>query len=222
MPRRPPSAASPRLAVLDAIRRGATTVKALADALGVTDNAVRLHLAALERDALIVRGVAPHEGRVGQPAAEYRLTERGEQSLSHAYAPAFAALVAALGDRAPAAERRALFAEAGARLARAHPTADAGSLAERADACTALIGLLGGHAEVRRSRGEIAIEGRGCPLAAAVRADPAACTLVETLLEWHAGVRAEQRCDHGDEPNCRFALSEARARHQKTTSPRRG
>ena len=47
--------ASTRGQVVTLLRQGHATVEDLARALGLTDNAVRAHLAALERDGLVVQ-----------------------------------------------------------------------------------------------------------------------------------------------------------------------
>ncbi|HSA57998.1 MAG TPA: ArsR family transcriptional regulator [Gemmatimonadaceae bacterium] len=207
---RPPDPALPasaaRLAVLEAVRRGNRTVNALAAELGVTDNAVRLHLAALERDRLIERLGTLHSGRAGQPAAEYELTTAGELALSRAYPPAFTALVGALASRLEPRALRALFADAGRRLATETGSEPVGTMAQRADACAALLDSLGGSTAVSHSRRGALITGTGCPLAAAVRVEPATCILVEALLARHAGVKATQECEHGDHPRCRFRI----------------
>lgn len=75
---------------------------ALARALDLTDNAVRAHLAALERDGLVrqqgsVRGVR-------KPSLAYQLAPEVEPALSRAYLPLVEALVEALADRLPPAE----------------------------------------------------------------------------------------------------------------------
>ena len=201
-------APAPRLSVLDAVRRGCRTVNALAAELSVTDNAVRLHLVALEADGLIARTGTRHSGRAGQPAAEYALTPDGETALSHAYPPVLAALVAALGARLEPRALRAVLADAGTRVAASggRSPIDGASLSYRAAQCVSLIESLGGSATVTLGRHEAIITGAGCPLSAAVRAEPGSCTIIEALLESHAGVKATQHCDHGARPNCRFAI----------------
>lgn len=206
MPPPPLPASAARLAVLESVRKGNRTVNALALDLGVTDNAVRLHLAALERDRLIQRHGTLHSGRAGQPAAEYDLTTDGELALSRAYPPAFTALVGALSSRMEPRALRTLFADAGRRLAAATSPEPSGTLAQRAQACAALLDSLGGSTSVTATRREALITGEGCPLAAAVRAEPATCALVEALLAKHAGVNASQECDHGAQPRCRFRI----------------
>ena len=203
-----------RVAVLDRVRRGDHSVNALALALGITDNAVRLHLAALVRDGLVWRRGVRHSGRAGQPAAEYGLAAAGEIALSAAYAPALTALVWALAHETDPGAARALYAAAGKRLAASTPARRSGSLAARAGACAALVESLGGTARVSTARGETTLVGAGCPLSVAVRADGAACTIIESLLAEHSGLRVVQRCEHGEHgergehPACRFVLTE--------------
>lgn len=199
----PPS----RHAVLDLIRQSERTVNTLATRLRISDNAVRAHLVALERDGLIKRAGIVRSGTAGQPAAEYEITPGGELALSAAYAPAFTAVAAAVADRLDTKSRRALFTDAGRRLAATMKPQDSGSLPERAEHCAALINSLGGSATISAGRGNAILEGAGCPLAAAVRADPATCYLIEALIEGHTGLQADQQCTHGDRPACRFRLT---------------
>jgi len=196
-----------RQAVLDLVRRGERTVNTLAAKLRISDNAVRVHLVALERDGLIKRSGTVRSGAAGQPAAEYDLTPAGEQALSAAFPAALVALTEAAGAKLDARARRALFLEAGKRLAETMKPADSGSLQERAESCASLIESLGGGATVTFHRGHAVVEGAGCPLAAAVRGEPATCSIIEGLLESHTGVKAEQQCTHGDRPSCRFRLT---------------
>ena len=203
-PAAPPAA---RLAVLDAVRRGLTTVNAIASELSVTDNGVRLHLAALERDTLLRRRGVVRSGQAGQPAAEYELTSDGDVALSRAYPPALNALVATLGERVDARTRRALFVDAGRRLAEQSPQHANGTVAERAHACAKLINSLGGSARVTTEKGRATIVGAGCQLAGAVRAEPGTCAIIESLLEHQTGLAVKQCCSHGEHPSCKFELS---------------
>jgi predicted ArsR family transcriptional regulator len=196
-----------RQAVLDLVRRGERTVNTLAARLRISDNAVRVHLIALERDGLIKRSGLIRSGSAGQPAAEYELTPAGELALSSAYPAALVALASATADRLDPRARRALFLEAGRRLAETISAQDSGTLQERAESCASLIEALGGSATLTPGKGSATVEGASCPLAAAVRNEPATCFLIEALLENHAGVQAEQLCTHGDRPSCRFRLT---------------
>lgn len=209
MPGTPATPPPARLAVLDFVRRGERTVNALAAALGITDNAVRLHLAALERDGLLRRTGVRRSGQVGQPAAEYELTPDGELALSSAFPPVLTALAAALGDRLDARARRALYLDAGRRLAEQSPSATTGSLALRAEACAKLIESLGGSVTVKTERGRATMAAAGCPLAAVVRKEPGTCAIIEAMLARSSGLDVAQKCVHGERPACRFELRSA-------------
>lgn len=204
MPKAPAALPAARVAVIDCVRKGSATVNAIAAELGVTDNAVRLHLAALERDGLLRRRGMVRSGQAGQPAIEYEITPAGETALSSAYPQAFTALVAALGERLDARAMRAVFLDAGRRLGEHLPSAESGNLAARATSCAKLLESLGGSVTVKQGRGRATIQGAGCPLASAVRAQPATCSLVEALLARTSGLAVEQKCQHGDHPACRF------------------
>src|SRR5690348_6693239 len=71
--------------VAELLRQGERTVEELATALALTGNAVRMHLARLERDGIVERAGA--RAGVGRPSALYRLSAEGELRFSHAYVP---------------------------------------------------------------------------------------------------------------------------------------
>jgi predicted ArsR family transcriptional regulator len=64
-------------------RRGRATVEELANHLGVTPMAVRLHLVVLERDGLVSRGTLRHGP--GRPALVYTLTPRADDLFPKSY-----------------------------------------------------------------------------------------------------------------------------------------
>ena len=209
MPARPlpirDPAAVPRLRVLEALRRGLRTVNDLAPELGVTRNAVRGHLATLQREGLVRSTGVVRSGVPGKPAVEYDVTPEAEIALSRAYAPALVALVEALADRLEPRALGAALRDAGRRLAPgARPPA---SLAAAAGSALELLTDLGGSVRVVSGRTHADVRGDGCPLAAAVARVPATCTMVEAMIEAHTGRRVEQRCEHGPRPRCAFRLS---------------
>ncbi len=195
-----------RLRVLDAVRRGARTVNAIAATLGVTDNAVRGHLAALERDGLIDGSGVVRSGHPGKPALEYELPMEAEVALSRAYAPALDALVGALGRRLDPRTLRAALADAGRQLAQG-PAHSRSTVAERTAGAAELIESLGGSVStsVQGRHGEVT--GNGCPLAAVVAHSPDTCMLVREMLANGVGGSVEMHCAHGPRPRCAFRIS---------------
>ena len=92
--------ASTRGQVLTLLRQGHGTVEDLARELGLTDNAVRSHLTALERDGLVTQS-GLRRG-VGKPAHVYTLTPDAERFFPKAYGPVLQQVVATLGEELPA------------------------------------------------------------------------------------------------------------------------
>ena len=68
------------------LRRDSHTVDDLASALNLTDNAVRAHLASLERDGIVRQCGVRRDGSVGKLAYAYELTTDAEQFFPKPYA----------------------------------------------------------------------------------------------------------------------------------------
>ena len=196
--------ASTRGRIVSRLRRGDATVEDLAAHLGVTDNAVRAQLAALERD-----GIVRHEGvRRGsrKPSHLYRLTATVEPLLSRLYAPMFVELVREVSARLGPAELSATMQAVGRRLAQTLPPAH-GDLASRVAAASALLNDLGGVTEVERHGGNLVIRGFSCPVAAAAEEQSAVCEAVESLLSVLLGTPIRERCDRTNGARCCFEVS---------------
>lgn len=199
---------STRGRVVSLLRRGSRTVEELAAALGVTDNAVRTHLTALERDGIVrQRGVRPTGGK---PAFSYELTEQSERMFSRAYEPVLTQLVAVLAARMLPEDLELLLREVGRRLAAGAvtPGLDAES---RASSAAAVLTGLGGLADVEQSGGRLVIRGYSCPLAEAVRAHPGTCHAVETLVAELTGLPVREHCQKGERPRCLFEIDSGAA-----------
>lgn len=203
------SADSTRARIVALLRRAGRTVDELAAELDLTDNAVRAHLVALERDGLVRTEGTRRSPGPGKPPAVYRIESEAEALFSQAYAPVLAATLQALGERLTASDLRSLMRVVGARLAAALPHAR-GSLGARAAHGAAILESLGGVVDVERSAAGYRIEGRGCPLAEGVAANPDLCLAVERLLADVTGGAVRQRCEHAGRPSCCFEISTSR------------
>ena len=89
---------STRGRVVSHLRRRRHTVEELAQELELTDNAIRAHLATLERDG-IVRQQGVRRG-AGKPSYDYDLTPDAEALFPKAYEPVLRELIGAIEDRA--------------------------------------------------------------------------------------------------------------------------
>jgi predicted ArsR family transcriptional regulator len=184
------------------LRRGVSTVEELARELGLTDNAVRSHLAALERDGLVVQS-GVRRG-VGKPAYTYALTPDAERLFPKAYGALLRLMLDVLAERLPPDTLDDLLREMGHRLA-AGQASPAGDLRARVDGATALLGELGGLATVEERGEGFVILGCSCPLAAAVEGHPETCLLAEALLADVIGAPVRQACDT-EGLQCRFEV----------------
>ena len=194
--------------VLASLRRGPATVEELAGALGLTDNAIRAHLTALDRDGLVRQAGVRRGPGAGKPAAVYELAADAEVRFSRAYAPVLTALLEELSGRLAPAELEAVMLEVGSRLAADVPRR-AGSIESRVRDAAALLNELGGDASVEPAAAGLLIRGNGCPLAAAVARQPGTCRAVQGLLSEIIGVPVVLCCDQGSKPRCCFTVPSA-------------
>src|SRR5437773_9975389 len=74
-----------QLRLLTLLRRSRQTITSLAESLGLTDNAVLMHVAALHRDG-IVEQVGTQRDTGGKPARVYGLTRAAEERVPKPYA----------------------------------------------------------------------------------------------------------------------------------------
>ena len=180
----------------------------LARALGLTDNAVRAHIATLERDGMVrTAGVRRGTG-AGKPAVLYELPPAADAALSSAYLPMLNAMLQEVVARFAADERDRFLAAVGRRLADPLRPAPGASHHDRMLAAVAVLNALGGAAELEE--GEVSvIRGCGCPLGAAVAVRPETCRAVEALLSEIVGAPVRECCRRGERPSCCFEIDPA-------------
>src|SRR5437588_5070051 len=88
---------STRGKIITLLRRASRTVDELTQALSLTDNAVRAHLAALERDGIVQQRGVRRGG--GKPSSVYDLTPEAEQLFPKAYDPVLQHVLEVLSER---------------------------------------------------------------------------------------------------------------------------
>jgi predicted ArsR family transcriptional regulator len=190
--------------IIALLRQGSRTIEELSTALGLTGNAVRSHIAALERNGFVVPAEQRRTSR--KPAQAYAIRPEAEQRLSKAYAPVLAGLLQILARKMDPADLRSLMREVGEQLADGHAASKADRLAG-VRAAAMVLNDLGGAVVVEQHNGELQLRGDGCPLAEAVRVHPEACRAVEALVSRVVGASVTEQCQHGDRPRCNFRIA---------------
>lgn len=187
------------------LRRDTRTVEEMASELHLTDNAVRAHLAALERDGLVRQQGVRRDGGVGKPAHAYELTADAEQLFPKSYAIVLRELLDSLAGRLSPDELTHMLRGIGSQIARGYPLGK-GTTSARLASAAAAINQLGGLAETEERDGEPVIRGYDCPLASLVPNHPEVCQLAEAFVSEVAGVPLHECCDRTAKPRCRFEL----------------
>lgn len=197
---------STRGRIVSLLRRGAKTVEELARQLDLTDNAIRAHLATLERDGLVERGGAIPGAR--KPHYAYRLTAEAEQLFPKAYHTLLNGLLAVLKERLAPDEMQEIFVEVGRRLAATRAPKETGeSIESRTERAVAVIEELGGVAIPEKSGDNLLLQsGGGCPFSDSVAEHPEICRLAETLLSEITGLEVREHCTRGNAPRCAFEI----------------
>ena len=185
------------------LRRNTQTVEDLAAALQLTDNAVRAHLATLERDGLVRQSGVRRTGGSGKPAYTYELTPEAERLFPRRYADVLDEVLGALEGRLAPNVVEALLRVSGSHLASHYPVSD-GPVATRLENAVAALNQLGGLAAVEQHDDQLVIQGYSCPLAALVPTHPEVCRLAETFASEVAGLPLRESCERGSTPRCRF------------------
>ena len=194
---------STRGRIITLLRRASRTVEELAQALELTDNAVRAHLATLERDGL-VRQRGARRGS-GKPAFVYELTPETEQLFPKAYGPVLRELLNVLNEHLPPDEVETFLRVVGRRIA-AQWSSPPGDLPARLEAAVNVLDELGGMAELELRDDTYSIHGYSCPLAAAIPGHPEVCHLAEALLTELVGVPVHEQCERGESAHCCFVV----------------
>lgn len=172
--------------------------------LELTHNAVRGHLAALQRDNLVREGSLRRSGT--RPAVVYELVPRADSILSTAYIPFVAQLLRVLGERMSKEELDELMQVVGRRLGAEWPRLR-GDFRERVDAVTVLLEELGSLTEVEQWDGGYIIRGYGCSLGEAVHGRPEVCRAMESLIGHLVEAPVSECCERGEHPRCCFEIS---------------
>lgn len=183
------------------LRSSAKTVNDLAEALNITDNAVRAHLLSLERDQLIRLGGTIPGAR--KPHAIYELTDSARDHFPRPYGSILKRFLSVLKSRISGRAIAEDLQETGRQMAgdvAIDPTTD------RLESCVATLQELGGGAQIVRHNGTTSIESDSCPFGEIVAEHPEVCRLAESMVQEIVGKTVRETCDRTARPKCRFLI----------------
>jgi predicted ArsR family transcriptional regulator len=183
--------------------KGGLTVQALARALGVSRNAVRQHLTALERDGLVEKGKLQPSG--GRPEQLYVLTGEGNEQFPRQYSWFSEMLLQALqANGSGLGEKLADMGRAVADSMQVRLRGNSGS-PERIVAIIEIMQEIGYDAVAKTESGEQLIEAHNCVFHKLAAKVPEVCSFDIALLSASSGSQVEhQSCMVRGGDACRF------------------
>jgi predicted ArsR family transcriptional regulator len=200
---------STRGQIVTILRRSPSTVEELATQVNLTDNAVRAHLATLERDGLVRQSGLRRGPR--KPHFTYVLTPEADGLFPKAYDALLNQLIAVLKHRLSPAEIEDVLREVGRAIAAEAPAGKHDDLQGRVQTALKVLEAIGGAAQAVEQDDKIVIQASGCPLAAAVSVHPQVCQLAESLVAGIVKAPVQEHCDRSGRPKCRFEINHIEA-----------
>jgi len=188
------------------LQESGLTADDIATKLRLTRSAVRVQIAAMERDG-VVRKAGKRPGTT-RPSHVFELTPEVEKLLSKAYLPVLTHLVDVFAASLPAQQVERLLRLTGNALANelAQGKTAAGGLKSRAAAASELMNEHLGALTHVEGNGGIVIRGTGCPLAALTGKHPGVCLAMESLVTGIVGVAVRECCERSERPKCCFEI----------------
>jgi predicted ArsR family transcriptional regulator len=186
------------------LRQEVRTVAELAKALDLTDNAIRAHLATLERDGFVQR--AGERPGFRKPHFSYELTAEAEELFPKTYGLLLGRILTALEKRLGSDEVVAVLRDIGRDIGASRKPRAGAALNERLDQVLKLFEELGGYARIERTDGTVVIRSSICPLAEVTADHAELCLMLETLCSKLIGKPVRQRCERDGMPKCVFEV----------------
>jgi predicted ArsR family transcriptional regulator len=195
-----------RAQLLRLLRRSHRSINELATGLGITDNAVRTHIASMQRDGM-VRSAGVERATGGKPAQLYEITPEAEEMFPKAYGVVLNLLLEVLEEREGPGAVTDMLREVGERAAAVTAGPAAMDSEARVRLAADVLRRLGGDVEIEVTPQGWLIRGFGCPISGIVSEHEEACALAETLVSRVTGLPARECCDRGGErPRCSFTI----------------
>lgn len=201
--------ASTRGRVLRLLCEAKRTVMELAHMLHLTDNAVRAHLAALERDGLVRQsGLRPGTRK---PNFAYELTSAGHQFFPKFHGALLLEFLDVVHDELSQQKLENLIRKMALRLVQKHlPGIEKLPPEQRVVRILDALKLSGLLAGVEESGGDVLVRGCSCPLSEVVVSHPELCRIAAEAIGRLLGREVLDRCERNGSPRCCFQIAATR------------
>ena len=186
------------------LRKGSLTVNDLAAELALTDNAVRAHLMALERDGLVLQQGTIKGFR--KPHYIYGLSAAARDLFPRPYGILFNRLLSSLKGALSRAAFVKSLRDVGSSIGAENKQNGSSTKDERIQNALTAIESLGGSAQAEKENGHTVIRSSGCPFSEAVEEHPEVCKVTESMLAEILDAEVEEICDRTASPKCRFVV----------------
>lgn len=186
------------------LRESSKTVNEIADKMDLTDNAVRAHFLALERDGL-VKQVGTTKG-FRKPHSVYGLTDEARHLFPKSYDSILNKLISVLKSRLSRKVVVDIMRDVGRSVADQGERPRAGKLNEKLNDALAALESLGGSARIVERGDQLSIESDSCPFADVVVEHPEVCKATEAAVQEIVGGSVTEKCDRTGLPKCRFSI----------------
>jgi DeoR family transcriptional regulator, suf operon transcriptional repressor len=187
-------------------RRGPSTAAELAQERGLTPNAIRQHLARLERDGLVAE-TSERRGPT-KPSLVFSLTEEGRRVFPQRYSTLLHALLEEISESQGSERVAELMHAIGRRSARKYASRFAGKTQEqRVAELTSILREQGVVADFEVGNDGFVLREHNCPFRDTVASHPEVCSVLHTLMAEVLPGKVEQprSIARGDEV-CEFAI----------------
>jgi predicted ArsR family transcriptional regulator len=198
--------ASTRGRVLRLLGEAKRTVTELSQILRLTDNAVRAHLAALERDGLVRRAGLRRATR--KPNFAYELTAAGHQFFPKFHGALLLEFLDVVRDELSQQELENLIRKTALRLVRKYlPDIDKLPPEQRVVRVLDGLKLSGLLAGVEKLENHVLVRGCSCPIGEVVVSHPELCHIAAEVIGGVLGRQVVDRCDRSAAPRCNFQIA---------------
>lgn len=187
-----------------------STIKEIADDLGLSTNAARQYMMVLEKDGFVTR--MEKKGITGRPAITYALNEGALESFPKIYKDFSLYLIEVIKREFGVTKTRDILEKVGLRIAsdlrNSSPIVNSMSLKEKLTEVTDVFREYGKFPELIENDSDFTLKTHNCLVYSIVKEEPLVCAVDEILMSELAGKKAhKEKCIRDGDNYCLYRIS---------------